>query len=370
MPPVAVRILHPGTDPTSGPLTRWVADARRDLAERHRRGFIAAGADTVAIVSGPPGDRSFGARLRDLVSEGPRGGLVVLSSGAIPLATAVDRRGFVAAAASDARVALANNRYSADIVALSRTDTLAAIPDLPGDNALPRWLEEVAGYRVDDLRRRWRLAFDIDGPLDLVLLGWSGHDAGARDGAAVDTAMVEAHRAAVRSVAADRRSELLVTGRTSAATLGWLERHAAGRVRAWVEERGLRAASRLAQADDATDHSRRSPRVPVSILGTLLDRDGPASLGEHLARFADAAVVDSRVLLAHRLGPDETAWPGPEDRFASDLLLAERIADPWLRELTASAAAAPIPVLLGGHTLVGPGIRLVVGNAPRGPRWT
>jgi hypothetical protein len=59
------------------------------------------------------------------------------------------------------------------------TVTLPAVPDLPGDNALPRWLEEVAGYQVDDLRGRWRLAIDIDGPLDLVLVG----AAGASDGA-------------------------------------------------------------------------------------------------------------------------------------------------------------------------------------------
>jgi hypothetical protein len=96
----------------------------------------------------------------------------------------------------------------------------------------------------------------------------------------------------------------------------------------------------------------------------LLDRDGPASLGTRLAGLGEAAVVDSRVLLAHRLGPDESGWPAAEDRFASDLLLADRIRDPWLRELTASAAAAPIPVLLGGHTLVGPGLRLAVGPAP------
>ena len=51
---------------------------------------------------------------------------------------------------------------------------------------------------------------------------------------------------------------------------------------------------------------------------------------------------------------------GAEDRFASDLLLPDRIVDPWLRDLTRSALEAPIPVLLGGHTLVGPGVRLVV----------
>lgn len=110
-------------------------------------------------------------------------------------------------------------------------------------------------------------------------------------------------------------------------------------------------------------------RPPASVLGALLERDGPGSLGRHLARFADAAIVDSRVLLAHRLGAEEATWPIAEDRFASDLLLADRIADPWLRELTTSAVAAPIPVLLGGHTLVGPGARLVVGGPSRGARW-
>lgn len=364
MPPVAVRILHPETDPTCGPLTRWVADVRRALAEHHRRGFVAVGADDVAIVTGPPDDRSFGSRLRDLAMAGRPAGLVVLGSGAIPLATAADRRAFIVAAAGDDRVALANNRYSADIVAISRTDGLPEIPEIPADNALPRWLEEVAGYRVDDLRRRWRLAFDIDGPLDLVLLG-----IGSVVGAPIDTTAVEARLVAVRTVAADRRTELLIAGRTSAATLAWLERHAAARVRAWVEERGLRAASRLAQSADAAGHRERPVRRAASILGALLDRDGAGSLGDHLARFGDAALVDSRVLLAHRFGADESAWPGPEDRFASDLLLPERVADPWLRDLTESAVMAPIPVVLGGHTLVGPGVRFVIGRPLRRARW-
>jgi hypothetical protein len=373
MPQVAVRILHPGPADAAGPLSRWVEATRGRLAEHHRLGFLAAGADDVAIISGPVDGRSFGGRLRALLT-GPatgRGrsmprGLVVLGSGSIPLATSADRRAFVAAAAGGGRGALANNRYSADIIAISRTDTLPAIPELPGDNALPRWLEEVAGYRVDDLRGRWRLAFDIDGPLDLVLLG--GGSGEGRD-APVDVALVQTRVAAVRAVAADRRAEVLVSGRTSAPTLAWLERHTAARTRAWMEERGLRAASRLAQGTDGGAASGHPVRPPGSVLGTLLDRDGPGSVGDHLARFADAAIVDTRVLLAHRLGVDEAGWPVADDRFASDLLLPERIADPWLHELTASAVAAPIPVLLGGHTLVGPGVRLVVGGPPAAARW-
>jgi hypothetical protein len=360
MRPVSVRIMHPAPGAAAGPIERWVTSVRAGLADRHAAAFRAAGATDVEVVSGVPDGTPFGAHLRGLIPRRATGGLVVLGSGAIPRATAADRRAFLAAAGDETHRALANNRYSADAVAIARVGDLPPIPDLAGDNALPRWLEEVAGYRVDDLRRRWRLAVDVDGPLDLVLLG-------AAVDAPVDLEPVRAGLAAIRSAALDRRAELIVAGRTSAATLAWLERHASSRVRAWVEERGLRAASALAQAGSAT------VRPPASLLGTLLDRDGPGALGDLLARFGDGAIVDSRVLIAQRVGADESAWPRAEDRFASDLLLPELVSDPWLRDLTAAAATAPIPVLLGGHSLVGPGVRLVVGGGPgtrRTPRWT
>jgi hypothetical protein len=352
MRPVTVRIMHPEPGPAAGPLERWLAEVRAAFAIRHRDAFLAAGATGVAIVSGPPDDVLFGARLRAIVETDRPAGLVVLGAGAIPLATRADRRAFVAAAAADDRRALANNRYSADIVAIAcATDGLAGLPDLPSDNMLPRWLAETAGYTVDDLARRWRLAVDIDGPLDVVLIG------GALGSGAADLAPVLERIAGVRATAADPRRELLVAGRTSATSLAWLERHTASRTRALIEERGLR--TRVA-----------GQHGPVSVLGTLLDRDEPEALGTLLATLGDAAIIDSRVLLAHHYGSDEAGWPAPEDRYASDLLLPDGIADPWLRALTASAADAPIPVLLGGHTLVGPGLRLVLGRRAAGVRWS
>jgi hypothetical protein len=348
--------MHPEPALDAGPLERFVAQARADVATRHRERFAAAGATDVRIVSGPPDAMSFGARLRGMVRADRPAGLVILGSGAIPLATDRDRRDLVAVAGSSDHLALANNRYSADVVAIARaSEVLANLPDLQADNALPRWLDEGAGYEVRDLRGRWRLAIDIDGPLDVVLTG-GGDMAGTAGAAAIGLGRVSAAIDGVRRVAGDARAELLVAGRTSAATLAWLERSTAARTRAFVEERGLRT-------------SGVGQRAPASVLGALLDRDGSGSLGEHLARLCDAAIVDSRVLLAHRLGADEPGWPIAEDRYASDLLLADLIADPWLRDLTASAASAPIPILLGGHTLVGPGVRLVVGGQARGARW-
>lgn len=370
---VAVRIFHPrlpaGTD---RPLNAWLGAARGHLAERHLGAFQAAGAADVQVVSDPAGDLPFGRRMRDLLPE-LRGfdGVVLLGSGAVPLATPADHRRFIVAGGTPG-AALANNRYSGDIVAIGGLEPLANLPELATDNALPRWLEESAGYAVDDLRHRWRLAIDLDSPLDLLLtrgaIGTGGAPTGAPGG--VDLVPVVERLAAVARVAADPRAELVLTGRTSAASLTWLERATACRVRALIEERGLRAGSDAGRTGNTASAPERATtggggrhgRAPASVLGALLDREGPSAVGGILARLGDAAVIDTRVLLAHRLGRDESAWPCAEDRFASDLLLPDRIADPWLRALTAAALAAPIPILLGGHTLVGPGLHLLLGR--------
>ncbi len=341
MQPVAVRILHPIASPQAGELERWLADERRANADALTGRFRAAGATDVRILEGAPDRRPFGARLRELVPGEPLGGLVVLGSGAIPLARGSFVGDLVAVAASGDRRALTNSFYSADVVAIGDTSVLAGVPDLPSDNALPRWLRERTGYRVDDARGRWRLAIDIDSPLDVVLLGRAPLDARAN--------VVRDRLTRLDGVAADPRAELVVAGRASASTLRWLERRTASRTRAILEERGLRSRG-LAEGQ----------RPPRSLLGLALDERGPGALGEILAQLGDAAVVDSRVLLAHRLGPDEDGWPRPEDRFASDLLLPDRIEDPWLRALTAAARDAGIPVLMGGHTLIGPGLRLAL----------
>ena len=355
--PVSALIFHPAPS-RSGPLTEVVDDARRALAERHRKAFLRAGADRVRIVEEPPRAASFGAMLREIAEsrELGRGGCVVLGSGAIPLATTADLATFVAVARAGGRVALANNRYSADVVAIGRAAVLREIPDLPSDNALPRWLEEHAGFSVTDLRTRWRLGMDLDSPLDLVLLRVSGR---RWLPTVADSRTVAARLAEVSTVLDDPRAELLVAGRVSAGTLAFLEREARCRVRAFIEERGLKASTELALRD--IRKGARRLRAARSILGTVLDRDGPLALGPLLAQFADAALIDTRVLLAHRLGSDEERWPVPEDRFGSDMLTPSSIADPWLRVLTTSAVQASIPVLLGGHSLVGPGVRLLRG---------
>jgi hypothetical protein len=137
-----------------------------------------------------------------------------------------------------------------------------------------------------------------------------------------------------------------VAGRVPASALMYLETETACRVRAVVEERGMRSA--------------RDTR-PRSILADWAERLGPADLVGELASLGDAVVLDTRVLMAARAGSSEaSAWPPEEERFASDFGDGGRIATPWLRELTEAAASASVPLLLGGHALVSDGLHIVV----------
>ena len=77
--PVAVRILHPTSMSTAGPLVSALEIARAANAERLGDLFRSAGAIDVEVLAGGPDGRPFGSRLRALVDGLPAtAGLVVL----------------------------------------------------------------------------------------------------------------------------------------------------------------------------------------------------------------------------------------------------------------------------------------------------
>jgi hypothetical protein len=358
MPRPLVVVLHQPAAADAPPLTALLATSREALLDHQRRLFLRAGADRVLVVTDRAG--SVGERLASVAAELPgRRGLVILGSGAVPLLGRTHAEALVSVAGGGGHRVLTNNRYSSDVCAVSDIAVLRGLPQLPTDNALPRWLDEQRGYRVRELSARRRLGIDLDGPLDLALLRYHRRTPGVLR-ALGEVAGADIPRLAeLGRVMDDRRAELLVAGRTSAPSLRWLERHTRCRIRAVIEERGMRAASELALGGPGPDRAARPTRPPTSIVGRVLATGGPATIGMLAGSLADGAVIDSRVLLAHRLGADERAWPADEDRYASDLLRVDDIRDAWLGSLTRGALGAPVPVLLGGHTLVGPALPLL-----------
>ena len=333
-----VIILHPPPD-GDGPLTALLHDARDRLVDHQSQLFAAAGA-TAVVVERRSKAATFGARLDEIVAS-VRGGLVLLGAGAVPLLRSADARRLVAVARGVGPAALTNDRHSSDVLAVGDVAVLQALQDVFNDNVLPRQLGE-RGVTVTELAGRDRLALDLDTPLDLALLALVPACPRVLRDMATAADLRIPRLAEIRAVAADPTAELLVFGRSSSRTLAWLERHTACRVRFLAEERGLRTAP-------------KTQRTARSTLGRLLATHGLTALGSIVADLADGAILDSRVLMADHYDRDEGGWPSAEDRFASDLLRPDAVADSWLRALTSSAADAATPILLGGHTLVGPG---------------
>ena len=262
---------------------------------------------------------------------------------------------------------VANNRFSADafVVAGDLDRGLVALEACETDNAAPRRLND-AGFAWRDLGTTPWSGFDVDTTLDLALLRLASRLEGTRslDGSVRGYlemarlpgggALTVPHLERLGEVIRDRGAELVVAGRVPAGTAQVLETDTACRVRALVEERGMRSAR------DPGSH-------PRSILAALMARSSPAALVEELERLGDAVVLDTRVLMAAVAGSsDASAWPPEEERFASDFGDHARLTTPWLRELTEAAAGASVPFLFGGHALVSDGLRIIVAAAWQG----
>jgi hypothetical protein len=263
----------------------------------------------------------------------------------------------------------ANNRFSADafVVAGDLERALAALGSCETDNAAARRLTD-AGFACRDLGAMAWSRFDVDTTLDLALLRLATHLPGmgirTLDGSVRaylemarlpgDGTLEVPHLERFGEVMRDQGAELVVAGRIPVSTWQELETETACRVRALVEERGMRSAR------DPDSH-------PRSILAALMARSSPAELIGELTRLGDAVVLDTRVLMASvARSSDASEWPPEEERFASDFGDHARIKTPWLRELTEAAAQAPIPILFGGHALASDGVRLIIAAAWHG----
>jgi len=290
----------------------------------------------------------FGSRLGDLVRSRRIARAVYAGAGGTPLLRGSDLAAVARQVAEGEGIVVSNNYFSADLVAFTPGDALARIELPGGDNLLPRLLHDQAGLESLPLPRSSATQFNIDSPADLAMLKLAG-GAGPRLTRFLDTfeARLEPYRRLLACLV-DPSAELLVAGRVGSQVWAYLERETACRVRVYSEERGMQAAGR-----DVSGAAR-------SLLAFHLREVGCRRFFDELAQLADVACIDTRPLLAH-LGVAASR----ADRFWSDLGCPERIDEPFLRELTAAARDAPVPVLLGGHSLVAGGLLLLIEAAWR-----
>ena len=284
-------------------------------------------------------------RVLGLVETARPQAVAVMGAGALPFLTAEDFAAVREALGGGGNVAVTNNFYSADLTGWSPGDALARVGPVERDNVLPRRLRDEAGCEVTVLPRSVRTTFDLDTPAELAVLSLSEETPAAiREALPAAPVLPLAPYRALMPLLCDPDAEILVAGRVGSATWAHLERETACRVRVVSEERGMATA--------AEGHA------PRSLVGRLLEEVGMERFADELASLADGAVLDTRVLMAHA-----GSRASREDRFQSDLLAAERVSDPWLRDLTAALAGAEVPVLAGGHSLLSGGVMALAEQA-------
>jgi hypothetical protein len=312
-------------------------DAALLLADRPPALAVPAG---VTVELDAPGTTfQYGERLLETVRAHRLDALLYCGAGSAPLLDGAGLQAFVAPLLTGGEgVCVTNNRFSADLFGLAPASLLARLDPPPAaDNTVPRRLRDQHGIEVTEPPRTLETQYNLDSPADLLAIGLSGR-ARPRLAQVIAAERLDVDRVQrAARVFIDRTAEVLVAGRVSSRTWQYLESEAACRVRLLAEERGMQAAG-----TDADGTAR-------SLLGQWIAEAGAErAFGTLLPELCDAAFIDIRPALVH-LG----IRPSRADRFAADLGRADAIEDPALRALVEAANASPVPVVLGGHSLVG-----------------
>jgi len=243
------------------------------------------------------------------------------------------------------RVVTANSIFSSDVIGFKPAGAVYQAQSMPLDNQLA-WTLREAGLCYHPLPRTTAFTFDIDTPVDAILAGLHpnlGYAAAqvVRDGDDRFSQSLTEHTRQIVNVLQEGQGEIFIFGRLSASTLQMLEKGTKCRVRAFIEERGMRA---LGREQDA-----------FSLFGACIAQNGAEWFLNQLAACCRAALIDTRVLYAHM----KLALP-EEERFYADLGLHARVSAGFAADLAEAIKNAPLPILTGGHSLVTGGLMVLL----------
>jgi len=294
-------------------------------------------AGAVRPVQSPTHGFHFGETLQRLIREYRLDGFLYFGSGSGGLVSPRQLQRMVGFAGRSAPSGLFNNFYSCDFAAVSGAQSLLDLQLPSADNPLGFALAD-SGISCYALPRCLETQYDIDTPIDLLLLSASELGGPYLRRYVDDVPFEHPFIEPVLKLFTERSAHIALLGRVNPENWSRFEREVACRTSGLIEGRGMRAAS-----------LRVDP-----LLHQLLKENGIPNFFRLLANSADGAMLDTRPLLCGR-----GELPTPHDRFSSDLLLPDDVTDPVWRAFTEEALSSPIPILLGGHSLLSGGLHLI-----------
>ncbi len=289
----------------------------------------------------PPGEPfHFGRRLVELIERYGAQRVLYAGGGSAPLLDRERWAEVISKLGRAQRLVITNNVHSSDWAGFTPAQEASSlIIEQANDNAIAWALANEADFPVEDMKASASSRFDIDTPVDM-LIAHRHPKIGSRLRAYLDELDWKSPQLdGVMAEMAREGGSLLVAGRASSASWGYLEQTTRCWVRVFAEERGMRASGR--QADG----------VVRSLLADYLELVGVERFFEELGGLANAILLDNRVILASK-----NLWPRAPDRFSADLYRWNDVEEPFLRRLTRAAADAPVSVVMGGHSVVAGGL--------------
>ncbi|MBW2121844.1 MAG: hypothetical protein JRH07_08365 [Deltaproteobacteria bacterium] len=282
----------------------------------------------------------FGERLGRIIRKHRVEALFYVGGGSGVFMDAEDMARMARAVLASPDMLLVNNFFSTDFAALGRDVALGTLGRCRKDNHLGMVLGRDQGVKTRVLPPSLMARFDIDTPTDLMMLKTHPPREGHISRVVSDLPMDISSIFHLMDVLVDRDREAAIMGRIPPEIALFFDRETACHLRFHIEERGMEGG--------------KGGEAVWSLVGLCLEKAGIASFFRTLGAHIHGAVVDSRVFFRH-FG----LHPSRRDRFSSDILQPEEIADPWVRLLTEAARECPIPVILGGHTLVSGGLYIL-----------
>lgn len=283
---------------------------------------------------------SFGSRLYEVTREYADDAIIYTGGVAGPLLSVSDWQWVASTLLAQEVAVMVNNPVSADIVGYTPGSLLTSIQLPSRDNFLGYLLKEAGAPRIM-MPNVAQVNFDIDTSTDLLILSLQ-KNLGFRTRKALDDWGQNTERLLkAQKTFQEKGAEIFLAGRIGAPLIAYLNANFKVRLRLISEERGMKALGR---------EDRGEVR---SLLALLLKGMSIEEFFIFLEQTSSAAFIDTRVLFAH--------WQGisAADRYYSDLGLIDKIQNKKVKQFTEATLVAGIPVILGGHSLVSGGLRLL-----------
>ena len=279
----------------------------------------------------------YGKALQKIVEQYQMEKVLYFSGASSPLLSYAEFGDIAQVLNENEQVVYVNNVQSADIVGWCPAKCLLTMEPPEMDNALGYQLRRQAHLPRLLMPHSSGIHFDLDTPTEILFLKLMP-EISPRIRAAVDvldwnTNTLEAAWDVLRQK--EFIPSVWMSGRIGAPIIEHINTHLRARLRIISEERGMKAMNLEAEGK------------VCSFVAAFIQAAGCQAFFDWVSCYSDVAFIDTRVIFAHmKIKASE------HDRFNSDLGNWQIIQDPFIREFTKAAAAAKIPIMLGGHTLI------------------